>query len=189
MKILVISQPKSGTYLCVNVLQNLGLDFTYMHISQTLYDKYDPDNLEDGKKNPEKYRHTSDLKNSLSLIDDGQFAVSHLDYTLNTERLLSDFKKIVLYRNPEEAAVSWNRWKHESGRNMRTQKKIDNKNILKWSNKNNTFTLLFDDMVNKNNNRLDALQTFLFDDILYDSEEIIQKSLSQNSLTKSTIRC
>lgn len=189
MKILVISQPKSGTYLCANILQNLGYEFTYMHIATRSYDKYDPNNLKQGRAHPAHFRHNSTMKESAELIQDNQFAVGHIDYSDNAAEIFKDFKKIVLYRNPREAAESWNRWKKESGRSMKEKKSVPNAKILDWQNKENTMTLNFDDMVNKNTQKIDALQFFLFEELKYNSTAVIEKSLAQDSLTKSSVRC
>ena len=189
MKILVISQPKSGTYLCANILQNLGYEFTYMHISARAYDKYDPNNLKQGRRHPAHFRHNATMQESAALIQDNQFAVGHIDYSDKAEDIFKDFKKIVLYRNPREAAESWNRWKEESGRSMAIKKSVPNAKILEWQNKENTMTLNFDDMVNKNTQKIDALQFFLLNELKYNSQDIIEKSLAQDSLTKSSVRC
>jgi hypothetical protein len=189
MKILVISQPKSGTYLCANILQNLGLDFTWMHIGAKSYDKYDPNNLKQGRKYPQRFRYKSTMKESAALVADNQFAVGHIDYSEKAEEIFKDFKKIILYRDPREAGESWNRWKKESGRSMTTKKSIPNAKIIEWQNKENTITLNFDAMINKNIQKIDALQFFLFEELKYNSDAIIEKSLAQDSLTKSTNRC
>ena len=189
MKILVISQPKSGTYLCANILQNLGLEFTYMHLAAGSYDKYEPNNLDEGRKNPKKFRHKATLEESSQLIRDDQFAVGHIGHSAEAERIFNDFKKVVLYRDTLEAGESWNRWKKESGRAMKNYKTMDNSNILKWRNLENTITINFNDMVNKNIDVIDKLQLFLFDRLKYNSAAIIEKSLAQDSLTKSSLRC
>jgi hypothetical protein len=44
-------------------------------------------------------------------------------------------------------------------------------------------------MINKNIQKIDALQFFLFEELKYNSDAIIEKSLAQDSLTKSTNRC
>ena len=41
MKTIIISQPKSGTYLCSNVLKNLGINQTYLHVAENKSQQYD----------------------------------------------------------------------------------------------------------------------------------------------------
>lgn len=160
-----------------------------MHLAAGSYDRYEPNNLDEGRKNPEKFRHKATLEEASNLIGENQFAVSHIDYNKKSESIFKDFKKIILHRDPSEAGKSWNRWKQQSGRQMKDRNTIPNSSALSWSGKENTFTLPFDDMVNKNVQKIDELQLFLFAQLKYNSTAIIEKSLAQDSLTKSSSRC
>jgi hypothetical protein len=171
MKALIVSQPKSGTYLCANILQNLGLTFTYMHLGIDTYDKYDPNNLENGRKDPRKYRQRLHITEAQKLIGDNEFAVTHSAAQVNTP-LFDEFKKIVLYRNKSEAADSYNLWIKESGRPW------PRRTIIQQIDETipNSFSLAFDDMVNKNIDAINDLQKYLFGAIVFDSLSVIEKS-------------
>ena len=41
-KIIILSQPKAGTYLCANLLQELGFGFDGYHLARKKYHKYPP---------------------------------------------------------------------------------------------------------------------------------------------------
>lgn len=183
MKVLIISQPKSGTYLCANILQNLGLTFTYMHLAVESYDKYEPDNLEDGRKYPEKYRHKLHIAETAKLISDNEFAVTHAAEQVNLPEFV-DFQKIVLHRDIKKAGESYNRWLQESGRKRREVSVIPQIN----THIPNSFSLAFEDMLNKNTIAIDDLQVYLLGFVAFDSMTVIEKSLKQDSLTKSSKR-
>ncbi len=187
MKVLVISQPKSGTYLCANILQNLGLEFTFQHLSQHSFGQYYKQDFNIGRANPQSVTKPRSFAKSLSVIGDNQFSVSHIKYSKDNEKLLQPFKKVVLSRDEREAAISWNLYKKETGRNMRELQKIV-KTSLEWANTTNSFLMGFEDMVGKNTLVIDNLQIFLFGKVKYDSEMIITLSLTQDSITKSSRR-
>lgn len=187
MKTLIISQPKSGTYLLANILENMGLMSTWMHINAGSYDQYDPTRLAEGRKNPEKFRTPASLEESVARINDYEFAMMHLAFSKKTAETLYDFKKIILSRDPKEAAESWNRWNQESGRG-KPQKVSIPASVKNWIGRHNTFDLTFDDMINKNVQKIDDLQTWLYKEIRFDSLEVIERALASDSLTKSTLR-
>lgn len=152
MKYIIISQPKSGTYLCANLLQELGLLFEAYHLSEDHYQKYNLNNLEDSKKHTKKYTKKQSIYNSINLIKDNHFAVSHLYYTPEISLLLNDYKKIIVTRNYNDVLDSWNRFAKETGRDINSSRvdSTNQQNILLWTNTNNSFHITFEDMVNKN---------------------------------------
>lgn len=186
MKYIVVSQPKSGTYLTANLLQNLGLQFTCMHINPTSYEQYDLDNLENSRRNPRNYTVRKSSEESTKLIGHNQFAVSHLDAISKHVKILKGFKKIVVYRdNLKESQQSWDRWLKESGRSGKLH--IDHR-IREWMQYDNTFEIRFEDMIGKNVSKIDDLQKFIHGEIIHDSLECIEQALQQDSLTKSSVR-
>jgi hypothetical protein len=184
MKLIVISQPKSGTYLCANILQNLGFEFTYLHILPDSYNAYNKDDIENCKRHPEKFRVDAPLQEPLSMIGEGQFAVSHLRRNKVTDLAVKDFKKIILCRDADEIFESYKTWMEETGRD-RTPRKGKPEMVTSWINCDNTFAMQFNDMVDKNIDKLDELQMFLFGGIIHNSLTVIEQSLNQPSLTKS----
>lgn len=192
MKILVISQPKSGTYLCANLLQEFELTFTGLHINTNCYHEYDLSDLKDSVENSEKYRVVMDLPLSLSKIKENSFAVSHLNYNHEHQKLLNEFKKVLVTRNYYQSLESYERFKelrkvpHYS--KIVKLKEQTYQDMKKWRDVPNTFHITFDDMINKNIKEIDKLQEFLFNKIIYNSETTIVNALNKDSLTKSSIR-
>lgn len=190
MKVIVISQPKSGTYLCANLLQELGLSFEAYHLSETHYQKYDLNNLDDSKKNTKKYTKKESINKSIKLIKDNHFAVSHLYYTEELETLLADYKKIIVTRNYEDVLRSWDRFATETGRDL-TSSRIDpqnQKNTFLWTNTKNAFHITFEDMLGIDTSKVNLLQEFLFNEIKVDSKFALEQALVKKSLTKSNLR-
>lgn len=187
MKYLILSQPKSGTYLASNLLKNLGINQSFIHLSLEKYEDYTNANLGHAKNNPKKYSHKLNLSESVKLVKDGFFAVGHIPYTNETQSILKDFKKIALTRNFEDIVSSWKRFNTETGRNPNLDKNLYNK-ILNWKNQDSVFHLEFDDIVNYNIKKINELQLFLNNNSELNLKKIIRKSLNQNSLTKSDIR-
>lgn len=190
MKVLIISQPKSGTYLCANLLQELNLIFTGLHLNDNRYQKYNLNDIEDCKNNPKKYTIKTSLNKSIKLIEDNEFAVSHLKYSKKSANITSEFKKIILTRNNNEVLNSWIRWANDTNRPKTAQyiETYNQQSILEWLQESNTIHLTFDDLCNKNINAIDKLQDFLFKKIIFSSEDAIEQSLNKPSLTKSSLR-
>jgi len=187
VNILVISQPKAGTYLCANILVELGFVFNGLHIGKKTYQRYDLNNLQDSRLNPEKYTRKSKLLHTLNKLKKDEIALSHLPYKNKIRHDIKDFKKIYLYRDYNERLNSWNRWIEKTGRkdifpNSMTKEYSELMN--NWTNEPNTFTLSFDDMRNKNFDKINQLQNFFFEKIKFDSKFIIHRSLKNPSLTK-----
>jgi len=93
MKYLILSQPKSGTYLASNLLKNLDINQSFIHLSLEKYEDYTNADLDHAKNNPKKYSHKLNLSESVKLIKDGFFAVGHIPCTNETQAILKDFKK------------------------------------------------------------------------------------------------
>lgn len=188
MRSIIISQPKSGTYLCANLLQNFGLDFTWMHISLEHYHQYDKNDIETCRLNALKFQVEEEFDSSIQKIGDNQFAVGHILYSHKTEHLLRDFKKVVLYRDNDEAFESFQNFRNETKKYQPGKRPYKSEQILKWKISQNVFILKFDDMINCNVDVLNELQIFLFDEIKYDSLSCMEMSMKQNSITKSEKR-
>jgi len=123
MKTIVVSTPKSGTYLMRELLDNIGLHSSYLHITMTgIYD-YSKVSLEEGRSNPYSCFTACSLKKSLSSIKDNSFALSHLPCTDRNIELLSDFNIIYLTRDIKESILSFMLFSINTGR---ANTKIDN---------------------------------------------------------------
>lgn len=192
MKYFIISQPKAGTYLGANLLQEFGLTFTHMHIGKHRFQKYDPNNLQAGRISSKQYTHETSLSESIKLISDNEFAVSHLPCTGKIKSQLKNFKILLLLRDIDSTNKSIDKWFDRTGRGIKglSKEKYISKEgreqISNWSQNENVFVLDFYDMKDKNISKLNDLQVFLFNKIIIDSEVAILKALGKDSLTKSS---
>lgn len=191
MKLFIVSQPKSGTYLCSNLLIELGFKSNGLHLTnKKSYYQY---NLLDKNAFHEsvfrKYKKIGkSLEDNLKLIEDNSFGVGHIYYNKNIHNHLQDFKLIYVYRNNNERIESYKRYNSDFKREIPKMQsfKESYKKILPWS--TYSFNLSFDDMINKNITKIDNLQMFLYGKVKYDSKEAITSALNKPSLTKSSIR-
>ena len=189
MRYIILSQPKSGTYLCSNILRNMGIHQPWMHIDRSGYTHTDPNKIgmDECRKNPGKYKTRMSIAECLELIKEDEFAVGHLAHDARLETLLTDFKKIVLHRDSTEAAVSYNRMLVEYRKKPGNKKTVPN-NVSGWMKRPDCFVMNFDSMINQDTTKIDELQTYLFNEIKFDSAEVLTKSLEEDSPTKSSIR-
>ena len=191
MRYFILSQPKAGTYLCSNLFKEFGLPSSNIHISTGKYVIYSPEDVAKGKKKGETIK--SGIGESIKTCNDGHFTVGHLGYDEKTRELLKDWKKVVLFRNESERERSFRTWVEDAGRKWNEgvhSRYITDipKHVAKWENQEDVFRLDFDDMININVERLDALQEHLFGEVKYDSAQCMQRALDTDSLTKSKKR-
>lgn len=188
--IIILSQPKSGTYLASEILAQMGLHQTYMHLSPDVYSQYDPENILDGRHNPDKYMVRKPLMESTKLVEPNSFCVGHLDCNTLTKNCLDNFFKIVLTRNENERKESWERFYNGTIRKQTNfeQGRRKGNNVFKWTSDPDTFVIDFQDMIGKHTRVFDRLQHALFGKIKFDSNMILEKSLQAETLTKSNKR-
>jgi len=197
--VIIISQPKAGTYLCSEIAKNLGLHQTYMHLSQLFYSQYDSDRMFESRQFPKKFQVKKPLEESVNLIEPNSFAVTHVDCTPENIELFDRFKKVVLLRDVNEILSSRKKWLEESGRtiavkgdkrkpkiNPWTRERIER--LSDWTKVDNTFVLQFNQMIGKDIEAIDGLQLFLFNEIKHNSLDVIEKSLQAETFTKSSKR-
>jgi hypothetical protein len=188
--IIILSQPKSGTYLASEILAQMGFEQTYMHLSEDVYSQYDKDNILDGRLHPNKYLVKQPLGVSSTRVKPNSFCVGHLNCRTQTKKLLDGFFKIVLTRDENERKKSWERFYNGQIR-KKTSFELGRKkgsNVLKWTAEPDTYIIDFHDMINKNTKVFDQLQILLYGEVMHDSLEILQKSLDAETLTKSNKR-
>ena len=188
MKVFVLSQPKAGTYLCANILQELGFKFNQLHFSEKKYERYpDPNGKYRAKlQYPHNLQTRMPLEESLELLKDNDVGVGHLGFTQKNEALLSDFKKIVLTRPKGEILESLQRWTEFS---RRPPANIEHtlarcEAVTKWIERPGIFHMTFDDMRNVNVEKINQLQDFLKIKPKLDSKEVCRKAKSKPSITK-----
>lgn len=186
MKYMIISQPKSGTYLCANLLSELGIKNSLFHYKTNGYFSYANVSLEDAKLNDAGEEILGSYPKILEDLEDNAVAMSHLAYNENNVNHLKDFKKILVKRDFLKARESHRRFTTETNRKHFNIKNLYNA-VYGWENEPNTFTISFSDMIEKNLQIIDDLQIFLYDKIIYESEEAITNALKNDSVTKSSI--
>ena len=190
-KVIVISQPKAGTYLCANVLQELGLRFDGYHLGEKKYEKYPPPSAphyQAAIRDPKTVETRQRLHRSVKLIEPGAFAVSHLLYTIENELLLADYHKICVTRPETEIIDSLKRWEQFSGRkptNM-TPTLARIRSVAKWIGRPGVFHLTFNNMKSADATRIDQLQEFLGIQDRVDSSQLCARALQRGSKTKVT---
>ena len=115
MKYLIVSQPKAGTYLCANLLQELGLQNSFLHIFPNRYIRRNESIWNSAGFNDAPVVE-SDLKTGLATVPDNTFALTHVSPNhFNSKELAKDFKKILVTRDYNDILDSSERFKHLHG--------------------------------------------------------------------------
>jgi len=189
MKYLVISQPKAGTYLSANLLEEMGLIWTKLHFADNSVRSFQDINISEARMNNTHKTINRSLPDSLNLIPDGGFAVSHMKHSVEIEKKLSNVKKILLVRNFDETYESTKTFLKETNRKFSLNNlQSMHDAVIPWKNCSDVFFMQFDDMINKNVIVLDKLQYFLFNELRVDSLQTIKSALNKDSITKSNKR-
>ncbi len=189
IKCFIISQPKAGTYLCANILKELGFYFHNNHFSEKHFAIYPPvgsPELVEKLQHPHKAKVRYPLRMSLQRLKSGQVGVGHLVYKHDTEKLLRKFYKIVLTRDKEDIIASMDRWQKLSKRapaNLDAVLETADR-ILPWISREGVFHMTFNDMKNMNLDKINKLQSFLGIYHRLGSETLIKRALAEPSITK-----
>ena len=198
--VLVVSQPKAGTYLLANVLMELGFDpgpDGIMHIGTGKIETYPlpgKDGYNDARKNPSLVRQEQWWGDTVRQLatKPNRFAVGHLPFRLN-KKYFEDINVILLTRPIEQIKQSLERWDKISGRTPANHGKVIKlaKDIEQWRatkkfwKTDNFFKLAFSDMIDRNVGRIDQLQEFLGVNPIQDSGIVLSNALRKPSLTKA----
>tara|TARA_X000001382_G_C3172073_1_gene179873 strand:+ start:1791 stop:2375 length:585 start_codon:yes stop_codon:yes gene_type:complete len=189
IKCFIISQPKAGTYLCANILKELGFHFHNNHFSEKHFAIYPPvgsPELAVKLQHPHRARVRHVLQQSLPRIKSGQVGVGHLIYKHDTEKRLRKFYKIVLTRDKKDILASMERWTKFSKRppaNLNAVLDTADR-ILPWISRQGVFHMTFNDMKNMNLDKINKLQSFLRIYHSLGSETLIKRALAEPSITK-----
>ena len=189
IKCFIISQPKAGTYLCANILKELGFHFHNNHFSEKHFAIYPPvgsPELAVKLQHPHRARVRHVLQQSLPRIKSGQVGVGHLIYKHDTEKRLRKFYKIVLTRDKKDILASMERWTKFSKRppaNLNAVLDTADR-ILPWISRQGAFHMTFNDMKNMNLDKINKLQSFLRIYHSLGSETLIKRALAEPSITK-----
>lgn len=189
IKCFIISQPKAGTYLCANILKELGFHFHNNHFSEKHFAIYPPvgsPELAVKLQHPHRARVRHVLQQSLPRIKSGQVGVGHLIYKHDTEKRLRKFYKIVLTRDKKDILASMERWTKFSKRppaNLNAVLDTADR-ILPWISRQGVFHMTFNDMKNMNLDKINKLQSFLRIYHSLGSETLIKRALAEPSITR-----
>ena len=212
MKTFVITIPKSGTYLMRELLEQIGLKSSYLHISERGTYDYSKVSLEKGRKNPQSCLKQMSLEESLNNIPENSFAVGHLTHTPRIIDLLSSFNVLFLKRDFKDTVLSRmlfllqtgraNRqasdkiWVNEQNKQQQFLKYVETNGdniakqyseILPWGGCDNVECFDFNMIKScptEQIQRVAEIHHLELNDI--DIERVINTSFNKNTLTKST---
>jgi Sulfotransferase domain len=115
-RVIVVSIPKSGTYLVAECLKALGYRWTGMHLAESAYTDYSGSALEDARRDPGRFARSEPLSIALERIRAGDFAVGHLPCKDEIIEATRPFKRLFLARDLRTALISYMRFLHSTGR-------------------------------------------------------------------------
>lgn len=182
MKYFIISQPKAGTYLAANILKNLSIENSHLHFDINLVRRFRK--LEDFDVVGHSF--SSGIKKELK---PNQFAVGHIPCDEEHTKPLQKVVKILITRNRKDIKKSAQRYLKETGLDVKSI--INNKfldDIERWKYDPNVFHITFEEIINKDIKKIDDLQIFLYGKVIHNSATVLERALSEDSLTKSLIR-
>ena len=117
-KVIVISIPKSGTYLVSSILRELGLVDTGVHVWETGFHDYRDRTISEMIYNYAAYAVNLPIADTVDLILPGQYAVGHLACIVKNKDILKSFRKIFLIRELRQSLISHMRWFSQKGRGL-----------------------------------------------------------------------
>jgi hypothetical protein len=119
-RVMIISVPKSGTYMYGKLLENFGLSATSLHFSDEggSYTDYRSASEHQRRAEYTKLEVYKPFAESIWLVNPGQFAVGHLAYTAEIEQTLAraNTKIIFTVRDLRAAVVSLMRFQVQAQR-------------------------------------------------------------------------
>jgi hypothetical protein len=115
-RVVIITTPKSGTYLWSKILALAGFGQTYLHLSESFLSDYRFKSFEEMRQRYKEFSRVVPLKDSVRLIKPGQFAVGHLRYSPENVEILGDSILVFSHRELRQALVSHMRFYMLPGR-------------------------------------------------------------------------
>jgi hypothetical protein len=115
-QVVVVSIPKSGTYLVAELLKTLGYRWTGMHLAETAYTDYSASSLQEAREDPGRFARNELLSSSLTRIGRGEFAVGHLPFKDEIVEATKPFRRLFVTRDLRLALISYMRFMHTTGR-------------------------------------------------------------------------
>jgi hypothetical protein len=114
--VFVCSVPKAGTYLLAEILQEMGLENTRLHLSPTALTDYRFCTRSEARRDYLQLLRPVPLNRALDMMLPGQFSVGHLDYSPEIVSALNEFRVLFVRRNIRDCLISFMRWEESTGR-------------------------------------------------------------------------
>lgn len=165
-----------------NILKSLSIEDSHLHFDVGLVRRFRK--LKDYDVISRSF--ASGVKKELR---PNQFAVGHIPCDSNHIKPLKNVVKILVTRNRDDIKKSAERYLKETGLDVTSL--INDKNldsIENWKHDPEVFHITFEEIINKDIKKIDDLQIFLYGKVTHDSATVLDKALSEDSLTKSSIR-
>jgi hypothetical protein len=204
-RVMLMTQPKAGTYLYSEILKGLGIHQTYFHIGKDKLQAYDRALLDDGLANPELFDCMFPLSQSRRLVRSNEFAASHLAPDPDVIPLLQGFKIIAAIRELRKSMLSYTRFVLASGRGsselsrklvqegvcgyieVRGQWYIERAiAIANWKSQPNALLVRFEDLHADPSGEVERLAQHLESVSSFDYLRIYNDALNARTMTKST---
>ena len=121
LRVLILSQQKAGTYLLGELVHLLGFRQTYLHLMAEYLTAYDPNRMDEGRQEPERFRVNCPFAEAVKLVRTGEFAVGHIPHTDDAVSCLADFRLFFIRREVRSALLSFMRFVYDTGRGNATR--------------------------------------------------------------------
>jgi hypothetical protein len=113
---VVLTIPKSGTYLIGAYLKKIGLIDTGVHLDDVGFTDYRNRSIQEMVESYRDFRRIYPLDRAAKLLRNGQYAVGHIGFNEKTMRDLSEMNLIFVSRELRSALISMMRWLSRPGR-------------------------------------------------------------------------
>lgn len=113
---IVLTIPKSGTYLIGAYLKKIGLIDTGVHLDDVGFTDYRNRSIQEMVESYRDFRKIYPLDQAIRLLRPGQFAVGHIGFNEKTIRDLDGTRIIFVSRELRSALISMMRWLSRPGR-------------------------------------------------------------------------
>lgn len=187
MKIIVITVPKSGTYLWPSFIERWGFINTHWHVGPRGTGYFEPkDNYPNSILNVVGKNHSKNLVDIISSMPNNGIIQGHITFSNKHEKILTKHKCFFFYRNLRDRLISAIRfdikreWKNSSptindvkkylftptknmhGTKFRSQPKYSKltANLVKWIDVERVCKIKYEDVINPNT-RLKELQKII----------------------------
>jgi len=203
-RVLVITQPKAGTYLVAQILKESGFEHTHLHLGRDRLQAYDPHFLHTSMQNPSLFNVFCPIQESRNLIRFGQVAVSHICYEPHLAEAFSNFRIIHVKRELSSSIRSLARMYLHSDAKGRKFKDAISKDgvsgllrlrgrrtisealeINKWSEQENVISLKIEDIKSSPEQAIDAILNHVHHQPERSAQTIWNQAVSAGTLTKA----